>query len=281
MIRYPLQVGVLVTETRSWALAVSLLVLVLLLGLGGPGASRVEAVDPDLEFEMEVQGGTPFGGGGCSTVGTAPEQKGDALCVVPAESSFTVSIQLADVGALTEQIKEWQAVVGWTPGLQGPGDALSAKAFGFRTGHECPGLVAAAAPFVLAPRTAALACAALPPPFTDAQATNLIADFELTCDAGWSQELVTMIPELLPGVPDTGTFVADSALQPFSDKDGSEIITIACMGPVGGIAVLPDVAAMPLDAGGSFNLSVVLLVGAAAGALALAGAGWHRRRLGR
>ncbi len=269
----------LVTETRVWALVALSLALVLFLGLAGPGAPRAGAADPDLEFEMEVTGGGPFGGGGCGTVGTTPTQKGDAICAVPGGGTITVSIQLANTGGLTGEIGEWQAVVGWTPGLEGPGDAASVKAFGFRTGHECPGLVAAAAPFVLAPRTAALGCAALPPPFSDTQVTNLIADFELTCGPDRSEELVTMIREVIAGVPDTGTFVVDSALQPFVDKDGSEVITIVCTGPVGGVAELPDVAAGPLEiepsgvGAGFVGVAAVIAVGV----LGLGGAVWYTR----
>lgn len=270
---------------RGWALVILLMALATFLGLAGPGTPRVDATDPDLEFEMSVTGGAPAGGGGCSTVGTTPTEKGDAICAVPGGGSFTVGIQLANTGILTGQIGEWQAVIGWTPGLQGPGDALSAKVFGFRVAHECPGLAAAAAPFLLTPRSAALGCASLPPPFTDTEATNLIAGFELTCGPDRSEELITMIHELLPGVPDSGTIVADGALQPFADKDGSEVITIVCVGPVGGIAELPGVAAALLEeesAGASASVVMVAVAAMGLSGLGVVGAGWYaRRRWGR
>ena len=111
---------------------------------------------------------------------------------------------------------------------------------------------------------------------SDTQATNMIADFELTCGPDRSEELVTMISEVIAGVPDTGTFVV-SALQPFADKDGSEVITIVCTGPVGGIAELPHVAAAPLEMEPS-GAGAGLVGVAALGVLGLGGAVWNWRR---
>ena len=256
------------------------LALTLALGVSLGGAATTEAADPTLEFEMEVKGGTPAGGGGCTTVGTAPTEKGDASCIVAGGSSFTVGVGLADPGALTGQVSEWQAVIGWTAGLTGPGDPASTKTYGFRTGNDCPDEEALAAPFLDVAQTAAIACAAFPPPFTDIEATDMIADFELTCGAS-SQEQVTMIVELLTGDAQSGTALFTAAPGVATDKDGSETITVLCGGPlpVGGIAELPDVAGTPVqrETGGGGPLGGALAA-LAAGAVTLAVAGWYARR---
>ena len=95
------------------------LALMLALGANHGETPQADAADPDLEFEMEVSGGIPSGGGGCTTVGTAPTQKGDAVCSVLVNGSFTVTVRLADAGAFAGQHNGVQSVIGWTSGLIG------------------------------------------------------------------------------------------------------------------------------------------------------------------
>ena len=181
--------------------------------------------NPDIEFEMEVSGGTPAGGGGCTTVGTAPTQKGDAVCSVLVNGSFTVVVRLASPGNLSGQVISVQTVVGWTTGLIGPGDSGSTKQISVL---NCRGFPVSAAPFLALPQVAGAGCSSFPPPLTDAEATGIRAEFQMNCGPTPSQELITMMDEVLPGSPNTGTFVSTALLEPIVDKDGSEVITIRC-----------------------------------------------------
>ena len=227
-----------------------------------------------------VSGGQPVGGSGCDTRNGAPTQKGDALCF--ASGGFTVEAQLTNVGPISGQVNGVQTVIAWTAGLLGPGDAGSTKAV---SAVNCPGIPVTAAPVpFLFPHTAAVGCTAVPPPLTNAQATAVIGRFEFNCGPDPNQEQVAMV--VVPALPQEATHITNASNAPFADKDGTEIITIICNGPVGGIAELPEVADTPLGtdepSGFSAALLAGLIAGASAGAIAVAGTAWYsRRRLAR
>ena len=200
----------------------ALAALALALSFGHAGTSKVEAAGPAVEFNMEVvSGGTPFSGSGCTTKGPSP------LCVVPVNGAFVVEVRLDDPASLSGQITGWQAVLAWTFGLQGPGDPSSTKQISVA---NCPGQSTTAAPS-LGVLTAGARCAALPPPFTDAQATAIRAQFELNCDATPSFHSVTLLMSTFRKAD--GTHVTDPVGVAFSDVDGSEAITIVCAPPDG------------------------------------------------
>ena len=103
-------------------------------------------------------------------------------------------------------------------------------------------------------------------------------DFTCTEFPG-SQESVTLVHGVPTGDNPVGdTYLVDDALGELAEDD-SESLTINCIPPVGGIAELPDVAAAPVEAGGSSGPGVAL-VAAIAGAvvIALSGAAWYARR---
>ena len=272
--------------TRFYALLPVVIVLALVvLGWNAWETSQAKAVEPDLEFEMEVPGGITVAGGGCTTVGTAPTQKGDATCSPPGGNSFIVGVQLANTGETSGQIVTWQAVIEWSAGLTGPGDLGSTKTSGFRSGHGCPDLEASAAPWLDQPHTAGVGCVSFSGPFTDAEATNMIADIELTCGSSPSQEQVTMLVGTGPTISQR-TFVEAIFFNnpiPFADKDGSEVITIECPGiPVGGLAELPLLAEAASEASESSGTALYGLAAAAtaisAAALTLLGAARYAKQ---
>src|SRR3972149_6781550 len=237
-----------------WALA-AVVTLALTSGGGHDGPHRAEAADPNLEFEMEAKGGQPVFGSSCTTTGIAPIYKYDAVCSFPVNSTFTVSVQLTNPGAVSGQVTGWQAVISWTPGLVGPGDPSSTKPFGFRNNgcKAVDGIKGNAAPVLGLPHTAGTGCAAyIPPVFTDAEATGLIADFQLNCGAKPSKELVTMRVGTgtdPPNRPGDNTYIKHYPTgAAHVDKDGSEVITIFCLPPPEQINInvsLPVVGKLP------------------------------------
>lgn len=260
--------------------------LLLVFGVHSGGARQADAADPNLEFEMDVVGGTPSGGGGCTTVGTTPTQKGDAVCSVLVNGSFTVVVRLADPGSFSGQVISVQAVVGWTAGLIGPGDSGSSKEIRVL---NCRGFEATSGNFLNLGRVAGAGCSSFPPPLTDAEAIGIRAEFEMNCGAAPSQELITMMDEALPGKPQTGTSIEAGGIS-FADKDGNEVITIRCATEapglpgvaVGGFSTDLDGGGLALEtaraSGGRVDFLIALLAVAAVSAVALAGAGWYARR---
>ena len=109
------------------------------------GAGPAEANDPAVEFFMEIKAvNQTNSAAACSTKGKLAKEKGDLVCSIPLNGTLNVSVELNNAGGAAGLIGAWQAVVGWTPGLTGPGDAGPPKALSVK---NCSGIAATAAPF--------------------------------------------------------------------------------------------------------------------------------------
>ncbi len=263
-------------------------VLLFMLSWGHQGARPAAANDPAVDFGITVvSGGTASGGAGCTTNtvladGEEPDAKGEAVCNVATGGSFTVDARLKNPGGVTGVVTAVQMAVGWTPGLQGPGDPLSTKVVSV---ENCTGFGfgVTAAPGFGGPQTAAAGCVATPSPMTDGQATGAIGRFHLNCSGAPSQEFVTLITS-----KSGGTNVTDLTFTNFSETSGDEVITIECKEQtVGGFSVdlNGQQGGLPVETASSSGPGAGLLAGVigtlTAAALALGGAGWYARRRAR
>ena len=256
----------------------------------GSEVITINCVPLDIEFDMAVTfGGTPGGGSGCDTAasrpGPAPTAPDDAICTVLVNGSFTVEVRLTDPGVLSGAVRGIQAVIDWTSGVQGPGDFGTTKQVVIPD-NSCRGFEVTATTFLGAARTAAAACVAFPPPFSDAEATGFRPQFELNCGPSPSQTQLRM--RVNQADPQLSTSIV--AGPAFADKDGSEVITIRCAQeapglpgvPVGGFSTDLDggglalEAARPSDGGAGFAIALGAV--ATVSAAVLAWAGWYARR---
>ena len=201
--------------------------LALMLTWGHGDTQPVEANSSSVDFAMNVvSGGTPAGGGGCSTNGSPPPTgKGDAVCQVALNSTFVVEVQLKDIGEVATDFiypgaYRVHTVVGWTVGLTGPGDSGSAKTASV---VACAGTPSTEVPFMAQPQTASASCNS-GGIFTTAQAEAVTGSFELNCGSSPSQEQVSMVLAS-PKANGTRIFWFYGSI---SDGNSSEVITIQC-----------------------------------------------------
>ena len=187
------------------------------------GAGPAEANDPDVEFFMEIKAvNQTNSAAACSTKGKLAKEKGDLVCSIPLNGTLNVSVELNNAGGAAGLIGAWQAVVGWTPGLTGPGDAGSPKALSVK---NCSGIAATAAPF--AAQTAAGGCFAFPnPAFDGVEEFDIRFNVELTCGNVPSQELVTLIVD--PASKLSGTVILDLLGGLFGELQ-DKVITVLCL----------------------------------------------------
>ncbi len=224
---------------RNVALVLLGVALTLGLGLvstGQWGAQLAGASDPAFpEFVMEVKGVS-----GCTTdATTAPTAKDDVICDLQLGDPFTVSVLVTSTGTvLGDTTNAFQAVIDWTSGLTGPGEAEGKT----NAILNCPGLALVAPnPWQGRPHTSAVACSAFT--LTNAQVKGIRGEFQMTCSSTPSQELVKMVVGTGPGdptdpnfdwltAPQNNTNLTDLKLSPVTDKDGTEVLTIHCGGPI-------------------------------------------------
>ena len=209
-----------ITLLLAGAVAIAVVAMIAIM-LPERGAGPAEANDPDVEFFMEIKAvNQTNSAAACSTKGKLAKEKGDLVCSIPLKGTLNLSVELNDAGVSTGSVGGWQAVIGWTPGLTGPGDPGSTKALSVK---NCS-FGATAAPFG-APQTAAGGCSAFPA-FNGIEEFDIRLNAELTCGNSPSQELVTLIVN--PAAKSSGTAIFDQFGPTISELQ-NKVITVLCL----------------------------------------------------
>ena len=220
-----------ITFLLAGAVAIAVVAMIAMV-LPERGAGPAEANDPGVEFFMEIKAvNQTNSAAACSTKGKLAKEKGDLVCSIPLKGTLNVSVELNNAGGAAGLIANWQAVVGWTPGLTGPGDLGSPKALSIK---NCSGIAGTLAP-VSQPQTAAGGCVSFPNPvFDGVEEFDIRFNVELTCGNNPSQELVTLIVD--PANKTSGTVIVD-LLGGLLGETQDKVITVLCLAQDGQINI--------------------------------------------